>query len=168
MVLKGKIGCPPRGKEDNREEGGRPSGKTVVGGTILRCEAAKFPTRVVGKRPSGVRSNFGTIALSPITGNLLGLIHGVSGIPADWVENLDARRIVEQVADDLHARFIEDRRMDPERYPPTEENPKPGSDFLCQGSVRKGIAMKKSLVILIISVLWVSPEALPKETGSNG
>ena len=53
-----------------------------------------------------------------IAGNLLSLIHGIADIPQDWAENLDARQVVEQVADDLHTRFVEGRALDHKRYPP--------------------------------------------------
>ena len=37
-----------------------------------------------------------------ITGNLLGAIHGVAAIPTRWLDALEARAIIDQVACDLH------------------------------------------------------------------
>ena len=42
-----------------------------------------------------------------IAGNLLGLIHGVQGIPDRWLNELELRDIIEQVADDLWLHFGE-------------------------------------------------------------
>ena len=36
-----------------------------------------------------------------ITGNLLGCIHGIRQIPQRWLEPLELRTVVEEVADDL-------------------------------------------------------------------
>ena len=40
-----------------------------------------------------------------IAGNLLGLVHGKSGIPADWLEHLELRDVIERVGNDLWAHF---------------------------------------------------------------
>jgi ADP-ribosylglycohydrolase len=56
-----------------------------------------------------------------IAGNLLGLIHGVRGIPADWLEGLELRDVIERVGRDLWAHFgPEERRpcKDTGDYPP--------------------------------------------------
>jgi ADP-ribosylglycohydrolase len=37
-----------------------------------------------------------------IAGNLLGAMHGVDAIPAEWLEPLELRDVITQVADDLH------------------------------------------------------------------
>lgn len=37
-----------------------------------------------------------------IAGNLLGAIHGVRGIPARWLEQLELRDVIEEIAGDLH------------------------------------------------------------------
>ncbi|MSW92987.1 MAG: ADP-ribosylglycohydrolase family protein, partial [Actinobacteria bacterium] len=37
-----------------------------------------------------------------ITGNLLGAIHGVAAIPTRWLDALEARAIIDQIACDLH------------------------------------------------------------------
>jgi ADP-ribosylglycohydrolase len=37
-----------------------------------------------------------------IAGNLLGAIHGVQGIPARWLEQLELRDVIEEIAGDLH------------------------------------------------------------------
>jgi ADP-ribosylglycohydrolase len=45
-----------------------------------------------------------------IAGNLLGLLHGKSGIPAEWLERLELRDVLERVARDLWTHFgVEDR-----------------------------------------------------------
>ena len=36
-----------------------------------------------------------------ITGNLLGVAQGVDVIPAEWLEELELREVIEEVADDL-------------------------------------------------------------------
>ena len=57
-----------------------------------------------------------------ITGSLLGTLHGVGGVPARWLEELDARDVIEALADDL-ARLVDadgtaPASIDPARYPP--------------------------------------------------
>lgn len=57
-----------------------------------------------------------------ITGNLLGTLHGVGAIPAPWLEELEARDVIEALADDL-ARLVDAAGsapavIDPTRYPP--------------------------------------------------
>jgi ADP-ribosylglycohydrolase len=37
-----------------------------------------------------------------ITGNLLGAVHGVGAIPAEWLEELELRDVIAEVADDLY------------------------------------------------------------------
>ncbi len=53
-----------------------------------------------------------------ITGQLLGTALGVEGLPAEWLEGLEARDTIEQVAVDLHARFELDQELPEDRYPP--------------------------------------------------
>jgi ADP-ribosylglycohydrolase len=36
-----------------------------------------------------------------ITGNLLGLVHGVETIPAEWLDPLELREVITEIADDL-------------------------------------------------------------------
>jgi ADP-ribosylglycohydrolase len=38
-----------------------------------------------------------------ITGNLLGTIHGVQAIPAEWLEPLELRELITELAQDLYA-----------------------------------------------------------------
>lgn len=56
-----------------------------------------------------------------VAGNLLGAIHGPDAIPQDLLEGLEARDVIEQVAVDLAAHFLEPREgieeTDLERYP---------------------------------------------------
>jgi ADP-ribosylglycohydrolase len=54
-----------------------------------------------------------------IAGHLLGLVHGEAGIPAPWLERLELREVIAQVADDLWTHFGEprDRCDDLDRYP---------------------------------------------------
>jgi len=40
-----------------------------------------------------------------IAGNLLGLIHGKRGIPAEWLERLELQDVIERVGQDLWAHF---------------------------------------------------------------
>jgi len=37
-----------------------------------------------------------------ITGNLLGALHGADALPADWLEQLELRGTIEELAVDLH------------------------------------------------------------------
>lgn len=53
-----------------------------------------------------------------ITGQLLGTALGVEAIPDEWVAGIEAREMIEQVADDLHTRFVLDRSLPEDRYPP--------------------------------------------------
>jgi len=66
--------------------------------------------------PSGDSDSTGSIA-----GNLLGLIHGRSGIPADWLQQLELRDVVKRVAQDLWSHFGPEERVpcgDQGDYPP--------------------------------------------------
>jgi ADP-ribosylglycohydrolase len=52
-----------------------------------------------------------------IAGNLLGALHGVESIPARWLETLELRGVIEEVADDLATvREWKDGREDPEEW----------------------------------------------------
>ena len=53
-----------------------------------------------------------------ITGQLLGTELGVEAIPKEWIAGVEGREIIEQLADDLHARFILDEHLPEDRYPP--------------------------------------------------
>jgi ADP-ribosylglycohydrolase len=37
-----------------------------------------------------------------IAGNLLGTMHGIAAIPAEWLEQLELREVIQELADDLH------------------------------------------------------------------
>lgn len=52
-----------------------------------------------------------------ICGNLLGAAWGAEEIPDDLLDPLEARGIVEQVANDLADAFIDERPLDRDRYP---------------------------------------------------
>lgn len=51
-----------------------------------------------------------------ITGNILGAYLGLSAIPAAWLDNLELKEVIVQVADDLLRTYDEDRAWR-ERYP---------------------------------------------------
>jgi ADP-ribosylglycohydrolase len=53
-----------------------------------------------------------------IAGNLLGATHGIEAIPADVLEELEAREIIEQIAHDLADVFVDGNAPDEDRYPP--------------------------------------------------
>ncbi|MFE1321441.1 ADP-ribosylglycohydrolase family protein [Kitasatospora phosalacinea] len=54
-----------------------------------------------------------------VCGNLVGALHGLSGLPADWCELVEGREVVLQVADDLVTAFtLGDRTALDGRYPP--------------------------------------------------
>lgn len=50
-----------------------------------------------------------------ITGNILGALHGIDAIPPHWLEHLELRAEIEQVAEDLHAASLNVDLAD--RYP---------------------------------------------------
>ena len=52
-----------------------------------------------------------------ITGNLLGARDGLAGLPPDLLSELEARELIEQVANDLADVFIDDKKLPYERYP---------------------------------------------------
>ena len=54
-----------------------------------------------------------------ICGNLLGALLGEEAIPEQWLDDLEARTIIEQLADDL-AKLVTDKDYEPDyqRYPP--------------------------------------------------
>lgn len=53
-----------------------------------------------------------------VAGNLLGAIHGVSGLPMDWVSAVEGRDVLVQVADDLVMNYrLGDRSALGARYP---------------------------------------------------
>jgi ADP-ribosylglycohydrolase len=53
-----------------------------------------------------------------IAGNLLGTMYGVDALPRDLVERVEARELIETVADDLVRVFVDGQPADPDRYPP--------------------------------------------------
>ena len=53
-----------------------------------------------------------------ITGNLLGTVGGALGIPADLLDELEGREVIEQLAHDFASTFGDNEAPDPERYPP--------------------------------------------------
>jgi ADP-ribosylglycohydrolase len=52
----------------------------------------------------------GSDSIGSIAGNLLGLVHGKSGIPAEWLQQLELRDVVESVARALWAHFRPEER----------------------------------------------------------
>ena len=57
-----------------------------------------------------------------IAGNLAGVLHGQASIPSEWLEQLELREVIAQVAEDLY-RCWRQEDWDParasERYPPS-------------------------------------------------
>lgn len=53
-----------------------------------------------------------------IAGQIMGAIAGTEAIPAEWLESLGLRNVVERVADDLYAAYHEERELPPDDYPP--------------------------------------------------
>jgi hypothetical protein len=53
-----------------------------------------------------------------IAGNLLGAMHGVDGLPARWLEQLELRDVVDRIARDLYASTVLGVELDYESYPP--------------------------------------------------
>lgn len=53
---------------------------------------------------------------SAVTGTLLGALHGIDAVPADWRDTLGLADVIETVGEDLMA-LREGREADPERYP---------------------------------------------------
>jgi len=45
-----------------------------------------------------------------IAGNLLGLLHGRSGIPAEWLDQLELRDVIERVGENLWAHLGPEER----------------------------------------------------------
>ena len=45
-----------------------------------------------------------------IAGSLLGLLHGVSGIPKEWLDQLELRDVIERVGRDLWSHFGPEER----------------------------------------------------------
>jgi len=50
-------------------------------------------------------------------GNLLGVMHGVDALPEDLLEQLEARDLIQQVAEDPASVFIDGATLPFERYP---------------------------------------------------
>ena len=50
-----------------------------------------------------------------ITGNILGALHGIDAIPVHWLDQLELRKEIEQVATDLHCASLNVDLSD--RYP---------------------------------------------------
>jgi ADP-ribosylglycohydrolase len=53
-----------------------------------------------------------------ICGNVLGAAGGVGALPADLLNSVEARGLIEDVADDLYTAVVENRQLDIDRYPP--------------------------------------------------
>jgi len=56
-----------------------------------------------------------------ITGNLLGAHHGTAAVPHDWLDDLEARDVIERVAADLADVFADGAAPDPVRYASSSE-----------------------------------------------
>jgi len=54
-----------------------------------------------------------------VCGNLVGVQHGTGWIPDEVLSGLEARALIERVADDLHDVFVLGGAVDLDRYPPT-------------------------------------------------
>ena len=54
-----------------------------------------------------------------LTGNLLGAMLGVEALPAAWLDDVELRETLEQMALDLHGVFVLGVEPDGSRYPPT-------------------------------------------------
>jgi ADP-ribosylglycohydrolase len=53
-----------------------------------------------------------------ICGNLLGAAGGVGALPAELLMGVEARALIDTVADDLYTAVVENRPLDIDRYPP--------------------------------------------------
>lgn len=69
-------------------------------GIALYCAltAADFREGII----NAINHDGDTDSSGSICGNILGIIHGVEGIPEEWLEPLELREVIESVADDLH------------------------------------------------------------------
>ena len=58
-----------------------------------------------------------TDSTGSITGQILGLIHGSEAIPGEWVDAIELREVIERVATDMAATFLDGTPPDNECYP---------------------------------------------------
>jgi ADP-ribosylglycohydrolase len=57
-------------------------------------------------------------ATASVSGSLIGAMHGVEALPPQWLAELEFRDVIEELARDLHATFIEGATPGARRYPP--------------------------------------------------
>jgi ADP-ribosylglycohydrolase len=53
-----------------------------------------------------------------ITGNLIGAMVGVSGLPSAWLAELELKEVIERMTTDLHRSMILGLELDHDAYPP--------------------------------------------------
>jgi hypothetical protein len=46
-----------------------------------------------------------------------GAAHGLGAFPPEWVADVEARSVIEQVAEDFAVRFVDNKELDWKRYP---------------------------------------------------
>ena len=54
-----------------------------------------------------------------MVGQFLGAMHGIEALPAEWVAGVEERDVIEQVAEDFAAHFVDGRELEWGRYPGT-------------------------------------------------
>jgi ADP-ribosylglycohydrolase len=84
----------------------------------IACYCALVTTDVRAGLLLAVNHSGDSDSTGSITGNLLGVQHGIESIPNDLLAGLAERRLVETVASDLVDAFLDNTEPDYARYPP--------------------------------------------------
>jgi ADP-ribosylglycohydrolase len=88
----------------------------ALGIALLCALAADTPQEAI---IAAVNHDGDSDSTGSICGNIVGAIHGVAGLPQDWVEQVELRDVIETLAQDFTA--VLEGRADPEalweRYP---------------------------------------------------
>jgi ADP-ribosylglycohydrolase len=134
-VARGSVAGDPEGREVVRAidrallaaSAGRATPETVetLGGGWVAEEALSiaFYCALVESDPRralllAVNHSGDSDSTGAILGQLLGAAHGGRAVPAEWAAALEGREVVERVAEDFAARFLDGRALDETRYPP--------------------------------------------------
>jgi ADP-ribosylglycohydrolase len=82
----------------------------ALGIVVLCALAADTPRKSL---IAAVNHDGASDATGPVGGNIPGAIHGVAGLPQDWIKQVELRNVIETLAQDFIA--VLEGRADPEK-----------------------------------------------------
>jgi ADP-ribosyl-[dinitrogen reductase] hydrolase len=93
--------------------GGWVAEEALAIGVFCAITASDYASGVL----AAVNHSGDTDSTGSITGQILGLIHGSEAIPGEWVDAIELREVIERVATDMAATFLDGTPPDNESYP---------------------------------------------------